>query len=156
MQGRIALRPVDGRDLPALYEQQLDPVAVRMAVFPSRPWEAFEGHWKKILADPTVVARALVENGSVAGYLVVWGPPDDRLVGYWLGREFWGKGLATAGLALFLEDLAERPIHAHVAKSNAGSIRVLEKCGFKVTGEDRAPVLPGVEHVEDWIMRLDR
>jgi len=156
MTAHIALRPVAHADFAVLYEQQLDPGATRMAVFPARDWAAFETHWTKILADPTVVARVIVENGRVAGNIVVWGQPAERLVGYWIGREHWGKGIATATLALLLEDVADRPLLAHVAKTNVGSIRVLEKCGFTVSGENLATVPGGADAVEEWIMRLDR
>jgi RimJ/RimL family protein N-acetyltransferase len=53
-----------------------------------------------------------------------------REVGYWLGREFWGKGIATSALQLFLEEISERPLFAFSAHSNPASARVLQKCGF--------------------------
>lgn len=55
---------------------------------------------------------------------------------YWLGRGYWGKGIATRALSAFLERSQIRPLYARAAKDNIGSIRVLEKCGFKTTGED--------------------
>jgi RimJ/RimL family protein N-acetyltransferase len=51
-------------------------------------------------------------------------------VGYWIGREFWGRGLATQALAELAGLVDARPLHAHVVKHNVASIRVLEKCGF--------------------------
>ena len=156
MKPRIALRPVTKDDLPVLCQQQLDPVANRMAVFPARDWPAFEAHWKAILEDSTVVARAVVADGLLAGQFGVWGPPGERLVGYWIGKEFWGRGIATAGLALLLNEVSERPIGARVAKSNVGSIRVLEKCGFRVSGDDRSTEPPGVDGVDEWLMTLER
>jgi RimJ/RimL family protein N-acetyltransferase len=56
----------------------------------------------------------------------------EREVGYWLGREYWGKGIATAALAAYLKVEQQRPLHAYVAAHNIGSRRVLEKCGFTV------------------------
>ncbi len=58
-------------------------------------------------------------------------------VTYWLGREYWGRGLATAALRAFLQEELRRPMYGHAAKDNAASRRVLEKCGFRVTGEGR-------------------
>jgi RimJ/RimL family protein N-acetyltransferase len=156
MTARVTLRPVAKTDFGVLYEHQRDPEATRMAAFPARDWAAFEAHWMTILSDPTVVARAIVEDGRVAGNVVMWGPPDERLVGYWIGREHWGRGIASAGLSLLLDEFPGRPLVAHVAKANVGSIRVLEKCGFKVSGENRVAVPAGAEVVEEWIMRLDR
>ena len=156
MTARVKLRPVAPSDFAVLYEQQLDPDATRMAVFPARDWAAFEAHWTKILADPSVVARAIVESGRVAGHVGTWGAHGERLVGYWIGREYWGRGIASAGLALLLEEVRDRPVVAHVAKSNVGSIRVLEKCGFEVVGENHAATAGSAEVIEEWVMRLDR
>jgi RimJ/RimL family protein N-acetyltransferase len=98
---------------------------------------AFEARWAQILADPSVVKRTIVADGEVAGHIVRWGPPDRLEVGYWLGRTWWGRGIATRALAAFLAEHPERPLHAWVATDNHGSVRVLEKCGFAITGEDR-------------------
>ena len=155
MTHNVNLRPVAEGDLPLLYEFQRDPVSVRMAAFPAREREAFMAHWARILVDPSLVARAIVFDDQTAGYAVVFGAADERLVGYWIGREFWGKGVATVALASLLVEVSERPLFAHVAKHNVGSIRVLEKCGFKVSGEDKSVLGPEGELVEDWIMKLD-
>jgi RimJ/RimL family protein N-acetyltransferase len=101
-----------------------------MALFPARERGAFDAHWRKILSDDSLVARAIEVDGEVAGNVGSWEQDGRQLVGYWLGREFWGRGLATAALAEFVEELEVRPLHAWVASSNLGSIRVLEKCGF--------------------------
>lgn len=124
------LRDVAEADLDVFYEQQLDPEATAMALFPARDREAFDAHWRRLLADDSVVKRTIVDEGAVAGNLGVWEQEGRLLVGYWLGREFWGRGLATAALAELVEELDARPLHAWVAASNVGSIRVLEKCGF--------------------------
>jgi RimJ/RimL family protein N-acetyltransferase len=55
-----------------------------------------------------------------------------REVGYWVGRDFWGRGLATKALKIFLEIEETRPLYGVVAVHNIASQRVLEKCGFKI------------------------
>jgi RimJ/RimL family protein N-acetyltransferase len=150
----VTLRPVTEADLPVLYEHQRDPVSVHMAAFPSRDREEFEAHWTRILTDPSVVARAILLKDRLAGFVAIFGEPEERQVGYWIGREFWGKGIATRALAALLEEAPERPLFAHVAKHNVGSIRVLERCGFAVVGEDAATPGPDGEVVEDWILKL--
>lgn len=124
------LRDVTEADLDAFYEQQLDPEATAMALFPARDREAFDAHWRRVLADDSAVKRTIVDGDAVAGNVLAWEQEGRRLVGYWLGREFWGRGLATAALAQLVAELPARPLHAWVATSNVGSIRVLEKCGF--------------------------
>ena len=130
------LRDVVESDLPVFFEHQQDPEATAMADFPARDRDAFDTHWARILADDTLTKKTIVFEGQVAGNAVSWPQDGRRLVGYWLGREFWGKGLATRALAELVDELGTRPLHAYVAKTNIGSIRVLEKCGFVRSDED--------------------
>jgi len=130
------LRDVARSDLPVFFEHQSDPQATAMADFPARDRDAFDVHWERVLADPTLTKKTIVFEGRVAGNAVSWDQDGRRLVGYWLGREFWGKGLATQALAELIDELGTRPLHAYVAKTNIGSIRVLEKCGFVPSDED--------------------
>jgi RimJ/RimL family protein N-acetyltransferase len=130
-QGGVRLRDVEDGDLELFYQHQADPVATEMAQFPSREREEFMAHWAKIRADPGNDLQTIVADGVVAGNLMSWDQEGERELGYWIGREYWGRGIATAALALFLDKLTIRPLHAYVAAHNAGSIRVLEKCGFQ-------------------------
>jgi RimJ/RimL family protein N-acetyltransferase len=130
------LRDVTESDLPIFFEHQSDPEATAMADFPARDREAFDAHWERVLGDPTLTSKTIVFEGQVAGNIGSWEHDGRRLVGYWLGREFWGKGLATKALAELVDELGRRPIYAYVAKTNVGSIRVLEKCGFVRSDED--------------------
>jgi RimJ/RimL family protein N-acetyltransferase len=136
------LRDVLPTDLPTFFTQQLDPEATRMAAFPARAdWADFVRHWEtKVLGDPTCCHQVIVWNDQIAGNVVSWPQEEKRLVGYWLGREYWGRGIATGALREFLRHDLARPLHAHVAVHNVGSIRVLEKCGFeRVGGATTAP-----------------
>ncbi|MEX2457498.1 MAG: GNAT family N-acetyltransferase [Actinomycetota bacterium] len=148
----VQLRDVADADLPILFEQQLDAESVRMSAFPARDRDAFMAHWSKIRADETVILRTVVVDGEVAGDVVCWDQDGERLVGYWIGRPFWGRGIATRVLAEFLGQVPERPLHAHVAKHNLGSIRVLEKCGFTVAREEIVSVGDG--DIEELVMVL--
>lgn len=131
----VILRDIRESDLPVFFQHQLDQDAVAMAAFPSRDRDAFTAHWAKILADPLVLNRTIELDGAVAGYVASWSD-EHRLIGYWLGKEYWGKGIASRALSMFLEILPVRPLHAFVANHNAASIRVLEKCGFRVLREE--------------------
>ena len=140
----VLLRNVVESDLPIFFEQQLDPVANQMAAFPARDREAFMAHWAKILADESNILKTILYGDQVAGNIVSWEQPDEgseQEVGYWLGREYWGKGIATRALSLFLEQVTARPLYAYVAKHNLASIRVLEKCGFTITSEEAEEVI---------------
>lgn len=131
----MELREVSREDLTVFFEHQHDVEAAALAAFPSRDREAFDAHWLRILADPEAVVRTVVVAGEAAGNVVSWRTEEGREVGYWLGREFWGRGHATEALRQFLALVPERPLFAHVAPHNAGSLRVLEKCGFTPIGE---------------------
>jgi RimJ/RimL family protein N-acetyltransferase len=130
------LRDVIDSDVPIFFEHQRDPEATSMAAFPARDRAAFDAHWQKILADDQLTAKTVLFEDQVAGNVVSFDQDGKRLVGYWIGREFWGQGLATRALMELLAELPQRPLHAYVATTNAGSIRVLEKCGFVLAEED--------------------
>jgi RimJ/RimL family protein N-acetyltransferase len=141
----VILRDVLESDLPIFFEQQLDPLATQMAAFPSRERDAFMAHWAKILGDPSVITKTILLDGQVAGNIVSFEQMGQTEVGYWLGRQHWGKGIATQALAAFLGHVAARPLYAYVARHNVGSIRVLEKCGFMRCGEEHEEVILKLE-----------
>ncbi|MDQ3007463.1 MAG: GNAT family N-acetyltransferase [Chloroflexota bacterium] len=153
MPNEIFLRAVTEFDLPLLFKQQLDSDATQMAAFPSRDRDAFMAHWAKIMADDSKILKAILFDSQVAGNIVCWESSGEWEVGYWIGKEFWGKGIATQALSLFLNLVKTRPLYAHVARHNIASWRVLEKCGFKLTGEDKY-FNPGGEEVEEFILKL--
>lgn len=135
---RVHLREVTEGDLPILFEHQREPEAVRMAAFPPRDWDALQLHWRKLLSDETVWAKAVVVNGQMVGNIASWLQDQRRLVGYWYGKEHWGQGIATEALTRYLQVFTDRPLYAYAANTNLGSIRVLEKCGFVECSGDQA------------------
>ena len=153
MNGKVSLRKVREGDLETFFADQLDPEAVRIAAFPSRDREAFMALWRKIMIDASVMARAVIFEGELAGHVVSWEQDGERKIGYWIGRTHWGKGVASSALSQFLDQFSVRPLVAHVAKHNAASIRVLQKSGFTISGEARFPLADG-EYVEDYVMTL--
>lgn len=117
--------------------------------------DAFMAHWAKILADDTVTMKTIVFEGRVAGNVgsfELFGKPQ---VCYWIGKDSWGKGIATAALALLLMEVTVRPLYAGVAKDNRGSIRVLEKCGFAIVGEQRIFSKAHGEEIVEVLMKLE-
>ncbi len=90
--------------------------------------------------------------GNVGAFVAPWS--GQREVTYWIGREHWGRGLATEALTAFMGLLAEGPLHARAAADNTASIRVLEKCGFLPVGRERAFAEARGEEIEEVIMEL--
>ena len=137
----VVLRAVERADLPILFEHQRDPVAIVMAGVGGRDRATFDAHWAKILADADSLIRTVVVDGEVAGHVLSFERDGRREVGYWLGRDHWGRGVATAALMAFLGEEESRPLYAGVLPANLGSLRVLEKCGFAVAGEEDGLVI---------------
>jgi RimJ/RimL family protein N-acetyltransferase len=128
----VRLREVQAPDLEVFFEQGRDPEAVRRSRFPPRDREAFLAHWTdRVLGDPTVLVRTVTADGEPAGHVVSWWEEDRRFVGYWLGRRFWGRGVAASALTLFLALEPVRPLYADPHAGNTASVRLLEKCGFE-------------------------
>lgn len=155
MTNSVQLRDALETDLPVFYEQQLDPEAIQMAAFPTRGKEAFMAHWSKIIVDNSVLIKTILFHGDVAGNIVCFDQLGEREIGYWLGKEYWGKGIASQALKQFLEFIETRPLYAHVAKHNIASKRVLEKCGFNVVAEDKFFSKVFGEDIEEYILVLD-
>ncbi len=135
----VQLRDVWDSDLPVFFAHQQDAEANRMAAFTSREpadWDAFLAHWTRIRGDASIVNQTIVAGGAVAGHIARFVQDGEPEVTYWLGREYWGRGIATDALSQFLRHEPMRPLFARAAQDNAASLRVLQKCGFVITGED--------------------
>lgn len=153
MTNNVRLRDVIVNDLPVFYEHQLDPVAARMADFPVRERDPYMAHWAEILDDVSIFKQSILFNEELAGNIVSCVQSGDREVGYWIGREYWGKGIATSALSAFLSQVDARPLFAHVARHNIASRRVLEKCGFTILHEESNVVLG--QPAEEYILILN-
>ena len=156
---QCVLREVRDEDLATLFEQWADPVAAHMAAFTAADHmdpDAFERRWSRLRADPTLITRAIVVDGEVVGTIGSWGDPDEREITYWIGRSYWGKGIATCALDAFLAVDPSRPLRARVAADNVASCRVLVKCGFRVIATDRGFAEARSSEIEELVLRLDQ
>lgn len=158
MENNLFLRTVLNSDLPIFFTQQKDQDANQMAAFTSRDssdQKAFNSHWQKILVADSVIIRTIVVEEQVAGYVLSYLDEGKPEVGYWIGKEFWGKGIATNALADFLSSAnTTRPIYAHTAKDNQASKRVLEKCGFCVIKEMKGFANARGEEIDELLLEL--
>ena len=158
MSNELVLRNVANDDLPIFFEYQLDPEANYMAAFTAKDptnQEAFIAHWRRILADETTINQTILFNGHVAGSVSSYEDEGKPEVTYWLGKDYWGKGIATWALKEFLAQKNQlRPIYARIAKDNLGSRRVLEKCGFKIIGESKGFANARGQEIEELLLEL--
>lgn len=150
----VVVRETRPDDLPTLFEHQADPAGAAMAAFPSRDREAFDAHWQRIFANPEVEARTIVCDGAVAGSAGSFPLEGRTFIGYWIGRAFWGRGIATEAIRQILTGVTTRPLHAYVAQHNIASIRVLEKNGFARVENDAHADSP-IPGTPEYLMRLD-
>lgn len=129
---RVRLRAVRTADLAVFFAQEQDEEAARLANFAPREREAFMSHWSdRVLGDATGRARAVTVSGELAGNVLAWWDGQHRYLGYWLGREFWGRGVGTAAVRLFLNEEQVRPLWADPVERNVASVRLLERLGFQ-------------------------
>jgi RimJ/RimL family protein N-acetyltransferase len=129
----VGLRLVRDEDIEFFYEHQREPEGAAMAMFPSRDRDVFFSHWAKTRARTDARAMTITYGNCVAGNIGSWEDDEHIFVGYWIGKEYWGRGIATSALnAYVIKHELRRPLRAHVAATNVGSIRVLEKCGFEL------------------------
>ncbi|MEV4685157.1 GNAT family N-acetyltransferase [Streptomyces kurssanovii] len=152
----VVLREVQDSDLPVFFRHMSDPESNRMAAFTSEdPTDraAFDAHWARIRVSDAVI-RTVVADGEVVGHTAVYGPPEEREVTYVIDRARWGRGIATLALRALLEAVPARPLHARAAADNAGSLRVLRKCGFVVTGHDRGFANARGEETDEVVLTL--
>ena len=157
MTSTILLRDLQDDDLPIFFQQELDSEARHMAAFvPKDPadMDAFMAHWDRIRNKEGVTIRTVLFDGEVAGQIICFEMSGEPHVSYWIGKEYWGKGIATGALKLFLEHLSERPLYARVVQDNIASLRVLRKCGFLISGEDSGFSESRGEEVEEFILTL--
>jgi RimJ/RimL family protein N-acetyltransferase len=81
-------------------------------------------------------------------------------IGYWLGEEFWGRGIATEALIAVTDyafknyDLCR--LYAHVFEWNPGSARVLEKAGYEFEGRLKKSVTKNGQTIDQLMYAMVR
>jgi|SRR5579885_1362921 len=154
----VSLRPIEDRDLDEIFQQTADPESIRMAAFTAEDQSdrrAFLDRMSRVRTDRGTWNRIIDADGVVAGTIAFFRVDGQAEVTYWIDRAHWGKGIATAALQMLLAEIAERPLYARAASDNLGSLRVLEKAGFRRVGVNRDFAPGRGEEIEETILRLD-
>ncbi|MFG6117825.1 GNAT family N-acetyltransferase [Thalassobacillus sp. B23F22_16] len=92
----IMLRDVMEEDLPVFFKHQQDRDANHMAAFASedpRDWNSFLTQWNKILADEDIIKQIITVQNNVAGNILCFEQFGVPGVSYWIGKEYWGRGI---------------------------------------------------------------
>lgn len=156
-QSLIELRAVADADVLLFFDHASDSRAVSMAA-PARTisnWPTFKQQWDHIRSDEEFICRSVFLHGKLAGYIAKFEQEAVPSISYWFAREFWGQGLARAALSLFLENIAERPLHARVASGNKPSLKVLVANGFTKIGTSGYFSEALDKKIEEIVLRLD-
>jgi RimJ/RimL family protein N-acetyltransferase len=154
---KVSLRDIQESDLDTFFAQQQDTEANYMAAFTTEhpaDENAFTIKWAKMLGGHTFINQTILYDSQIAGHISRFEQHGQGEITYWLGREYWGKGVATRALALFLEMIKERPLYARAAKDNIASLRVLQKNGFVITGEDKGYANARGDVIEEYLLAL--
>jgi RimJ/RimL family protein N-acetyltransferase len=155
----VFLRDMTEEDVDVLFDIQDDEVARHMAAFTNPDGderESFRAKWLRILADPEITKKVIVLDGEVVGSLGAYAVEGDTEVTYWVRRDLWGRGLATAALAELLRMVTVRPLWARVAADNVGSTSVLLRNGFTLVGEETSYAAARGQEIKEGIYRLDQ
>lgn len=153
----IRLRQTEKSDLEFLFQFQLDEEANYLAAFTSKDptdKEAYLEKYTKIINDPTVNNQTILVDENIAGSIAKFVIEEDAEITYWIDRNFWGRGIATAALENFLVVEKARPLFGRAAFDNFGSQKVLEKCGFVKIGTDQGYACARQKEIEEFIYRL--
>ena len=104
---------------------------------------------KSVISSEPVTLFCVEANGAAVGGIGIRIGVDVHRqtaeLGYWLGQEFWGRGIMTEAVAAFtdfcFEEFQLRRIYAEPFANNPASVRVLEKAGFAFEGRLKNNVL---------------
>ena len=143
---RLVLRPLTLEDAPAFSKLASDYDIAKMTGSIPHPFPLFSAEFKIMymrrqkergLAYPYAITR----NGrELMGVIDLFrSAPDAALeIGYWIGKPYWGQGLATEAAKAVIQEardtLGVKALLAGAFVDNPASLRVLDKLGFRPTG----------------------
>ena len=145
---RILLRPWRDDDATALFKYASDPdVGPRAGWPPHKSVKESLEIIHTVFLNDTNWAIELKETGEAIGAIGYLPAPKSELpvregeplVGYWVGKPYWNQGICTEALELMLDHIRKTTDIKSLISShyfdNPASGKVMEKCGFKPTGE---------------------
>lgn len=158
----IHLRPIVLSDLFIFFAHQQYKPAQHMAAFVHQdPSDraAFDAHWSKLMGSDKVLKRSIEHDSQLVGHIMSFDMPNDqdgfdREITYWIGHEYWGKGIASQALMQFIKIETTRPLYGRSATDNLGSIRSMEKSGFQLLANERGFANARGDEIDEVVMIL--
>ncbi len=154
----IALRKTVLTDLEFFFLFQLDEEANYLAAFTAKdPTDktAYLQKYSKLVNDPAINMQTILVGEIIAGSISKFEMEGRAEITYWIDKQFWGKGIGTKALTLFLNNETTRPIYGRVAFDNIGSQKVLTNCYFIKIGTDKGFANARQAEAEEFIYKLD-
>jgi RimJ/RimL family protein N-acetyltransferase len=122
-------------------------------------------HWvSRAGNDEPLTNFAIVVDGEAAGGIGIVLQSDvfrrSAEIGYWLGEDYWGRGIVTQAVREVTEyafskfDLCR--IYAGVFEWNPASMRVLEKCGYQLEARMKKAITKDGKTIDDFIFAITR
>lgn len=152
------LRATIESDLEVFFLNQLDDESNQMAAFTSvdpSDKKTYIEKWTRLLNDETIHMKTIIYNDEIAGTVAKYEMDGESEITYWIGKRYWGRGIASKAVEAFLRLEKKRPIYGKAASDNTKSIRVLEKSGFKRIGSEMSYANARGKEIEEVIYRLD-
>jgi [ribosomal protein S5]-alanine N-acetyltransferase len=156
-ESETTLRRTTASDLNTLFVFQLDKEANYLAAFTSKDMgdkDAYIQKYTKFLYDPTINMQTILVKDAIVGSIAKFEIEGKAELTYWIDKSYWGRGIGTKVLTLFLTHEITRPLFARVAFDNVGSQRVLVKCHFEKIGQDRGFAHARQTEIEEYIYKL--
>jgi RimJ/RimL family protein N-acetyltransferase len=153
----VALREIKASDLDDIFEQMRDPMSVQVAAFTTEDPNdrlAFDSHMAKVMGASDVTNRAITYDNNLVGTIASFVSEGAREVTYWIDRSYWGQGIASRALVLLLDEVSIRPLRARVASDNIGSLRVLERAGFRRVDTETSYAPARGTEIEETLLEL--
>lgn len=153
----LNLTPTTLVDLNTLFLFQSDDQANFMAAFTSKDFadsDAYVSKYSKFLSDPEIRMCTIRLNNVVVGSISNYIMFGENEITYWIDKEYWGKGIASAALNAFLKLEPARPIFGRAAFDNLASQKVLLKNGFVKIGSDKGYAYSRGIEIEEFIFKL--
>lgn len=151
---KLTLQKTTIEDLEQLFVFQTNKEGVWMAAFTSEnPSDkvAYMEKWTKIVMNPKISMQTIRQGGLVVGSVIHFDVMEETNVSYWIDHKYWGKGIATEALKMFVDTTIKRPLYARVAFDNYGSQRVLEKAGFERVGKETGFANARKKEIEEFV-----
>lgn len=154
----LTLKPTTLQDLDLLFLYQKDEVSNQMAAFTAEDpndKEAYMEKWLKIIENPAINMQTIFMDNINVGSVFCFEMMGETNVSYWIDRQYWGKGIATKALNLFLEKVNKRPLVGRTAFDNYGSQKVLENCGFTLSDKEVDFANARNKKIEEFIFTIE-